>query len=60
MLGTKARTGFSGLGFAGSGYLFKMIVKHGYAKEAKRHNRAMEKLAEAKEKFYENEGRQRE
>jgi chromosome segregation ATPase len=32
-----------------------MIDKGGYEKELRRHNRAMEKLAGAKEKWYENE-----
>ena len=59
MLATAAQTVFTGLAFAGSGYLFKMIDGDGYSKEAERHNRATEKLAEAKEKFYENEVRQR-
>ena len=36
-----------------------MIDKDGYAKESERHDRPMEKLAEAKEKFYENEMRQK-
>jgi hypothetical protein len=46
---------FNALAFAGAGYLFKMIDKGGYEKELRRHNRAMEKLAGAKEKWYENE-----
>jgi hypothetical protein len=46
---------FNALAFAGAGYLFKMIDKGGYEKELRRHNRATEKLAGAKEKWYENE-----
>ena len=46
---------FNALAFAGAGYLFKMIDKNGYEKEIKRHNLAMEKLAKAKEKWYEKQ-----
>ena len=46
---------FNALAFAGAGYLFKMIDKNGYEKEIKRHHLAMEELAVAKEKWYENQ-----
>ena len=52
VLAKAAQTVFAGLAFAGSGYLFKTIDKDGYAKEVKRHNKALEELAKAKEKFY--------
>jgi hypothetical protein len=55
MTGVAASGVFNALAFAGAGYLFKMIDKGGYEKELRRHNRAMEKLAGAKEKWYENE-----
>ena len=45
--------------FAGSGYLFKMLDKNVYEAEIKRHNKALEELAPSKEKFYENEVKQR-
>ena len=50
---------FAGLAFAGSGYLFKMLDKNGYEAEMKRHNKALEELAASKEKFYENEVKER-
>ena len=46
---------FNALAFAGAGYLFKLIDKNGYEKEIKRHNLAIEELAKAKEKWYENQ-----
>ena len=56
---SSAQTIFAVLAFADSGYLFKMIDKYGYSKEPERHTRATEKLGKAKEKFYENEVKQR-
>ena len=50
---------FAGLAFAGSGYLFKMVDKINYEVEIKRHNKALEDLAKAKEAFYENGVKQR-
>ena len=41
--------------FAGAGYLFKAFDKNGYEAEIKRHNKALEELAKAKEAFYQNE-----
>ena len=46
---------FAAVSFAGAGYLFKMFDKNGYEQEMKRHNKALEKLASEKEKFYEME-----
>ena len=51
------QTTFAAISFAGAGYLFKMFDKNGYEQEMKRHNRALEKLASEKEKFYEMEVR---
>ena len=51
-----AATGiFNALAFAGAGFLFKSLDENGYKDEMKRHNLAMEKLTEAKEKWYENQ-----
>ena len=44
---------FNAFAFAGAGYLFKYFDKNGYAEEAKRHNLAMEKLTEDREKYAE-------
>ena len=51
------QTTFAAVSFAGAGYLFKMFDKNGYEQEMKRHNKALEKLASEKEKFYEMEVR---
>ena len=59
IIGGMLQTAFAGLAFAGSGYLFKMLDKNGYEAEMKRHNKALEELAASKEKFYENEVKQR-
>lgn len=58
MAGSFFQTTFAALSFAGAGYLFKYFDKNGYEAELKRHNSALENLASAKEKFYENEVRQ--
>ena len=58
--GSIFQTTFAAISFAGAGFLFKMFGKNGYAEEMKRHNLALEKLAEAKELFYENEVREHE
>lgn len=55
MAGVAASGIFNALAFAGAGFLFKSLDKNGYEDEMKRHNRATEKLAEAKEKCYENQ-----
>ena len=44
---------FNAIAFAGAGYVFHKLGKSGYEKEMKRHNEAMEKLPEEKEKWYE-------
>ncbi|CAB3994804.1 Hypothetical predicted protein [Paramuricea clavata] len=41
------------------GFLFSHLNRNGYKEEVKRHNRALEELAEAKEKFYESEVKRR-
>lgn len=46
---------FAAVAFSGSSFLFKQFDKNGYSEEMKRHNKALEDLAFAKEKFYENE-----
>ena len=56
--GSVFQTTFAAISFAGAGYLFKIFDKNGYAAEMKRHNKALENLAVAKEKFYENEVKQ--
>jgi hypothetical protein len=49
---------FNAVAFAGAGFLFSKLNGQGY-KEVKRHNQALEKLAKAKEKFYESEVKRR-
>ena len=44
---------FNAIAFAGAGYVFHKLDKNGYEKEMKRHNEAMEKLSDEKEKWYE-------
>ena len=44
---------FNAIAFAGADYVFHKLDKNGYEKEMKRHNEAMEKLSEEKEKWYE-------
>ena len=51
------QTTFASISFVGAGYLFKMIDKNGYEEKIKRHNKALEELAKAKENFYEDEVR---
>ncbi|CAB3991948.1 Hypothetical predicted protein [Paramuricea clavata] len=46
---------FNAVAFAGAGFLFSHLNQNGYKEEIRRHNRALEELAEAKEKFYESE-----
>ena len=47
---------FNAVAFAGAGYLFSKLSNHrGYADEIKRHNHALEKLAQAKQEWYEKE-----
>ncbi|CAB4036148.1 Hypothetical predicted protein [Paramuricea clavata] len=43
----------------GAGFLFSHLNQNGYKEEVKRHNRALEELATAKEKFYESEVKRR-
>ena len=46
--GSIFQTTFAAISFAGAGYLFKAFDKNGYEQE-------MRRLAEAKERFYQNE-----
>ena len=50
---------FNAIAFAGAGYVFHKLDKNGYEKEMKRHNEAMEKLSEEKEKWYEKQSRRK-
>ena len=50
---------FNALAFAGAGFLFQHLNKNGYEGEMKRHNKALEDLAKARELFSENEVRVR-
>ena len=49
------RTLFAALSFLASGWLFHKLDKLGYDAEMKRHNRALEALSKACEKWYEEE-----
>lgn len=49
-----AQSLFAVIAFSGAGILFRRLDKNGYEKEIKRHNLAVEELARAKEKWYEN------
>ncbi|CAB4029398.1 Hypothetical predicted protein [Paramuricea clavata] len=53
MAGAVAGGLFNAFAFAGAGYLFKIFDKNGYAKEAHRHNLAMENLTAEREKYLE-------
>ncbi|CAB3982834.1 Hypothetical predicted protein [Paramuricea clavata] len=46
---------FNAVAFAGAGFLFSKLNHSGYKDEMKRHNKALEKLAKAKEKWYESQ-----
>ena len=46
---------FNTVAFVGAGFLFSKLNHTGYEKEIKRHNKAMEKLAKDKEKWYEEQ-----
>ncbi|CAB3987043.1 Hypothetical predicted protein [Paramuricea clavata] len=46
---------FNAVAFAGAGFLFSKLSHSGYEGEMKRHNKALEKLAKAKEKWYESQ-----
>lgn len=59
LAGRTVQTVFAALSFAGAGWLFQHLNKSGYEKETKRHNKALEELAKAKESFYENEVKNR-
>jgi hypothetical protein len=50
---------FNAISFAGAGYLFSKLNEKDYEKEIRRHNLALESLARAKQKWYENEIKQR-
>ena len=51
---------FNAVAFAGTGFLFSKLNHTGYEKEIKRHNEAMEKLSEDKEKWYEDQVKRKE
>ena len=53
MAGVVAGGLFNAIAFAGTGYVFHKLDKNGYEKEMKRHDEAMEKLNQEKEKWYE-------
>ena len=59
IVGSLLQTTFAAVSFAGTGYLFKAFDKNGYEAEIKRHNKALEVLAKAKELFYQNEVKER-
>ena len=59
IVGSLLQTTFAAVSFAGAGYFFKAFDKNGYEAEIKRHNKALEDLAKAKEAFYQNEVKQR-
>ncbi|CAB4044473.1 Hypothetical predicted protein [Paramuricea clavata] len=46
---------FNVVAFAGAGFLFSKLNRSGYEDEMKRHNKALEKLAKAEEKWYESQ-----
>ena len=46
---------FNAVAFAGAGFLFRKLNHNGYEGEMERHNKAVEKLNEAKEKWYERQ-----
>jgi hypothetical protein len=43
---------FNAVAFAEAGFLFSKLNRGGYEDKMKRHNKAREKLAKAKEKWY--------
>ena len=51
---------FNAAAFARTGFLFSKLNHTGYEKEIKRHNKAMEKLAKDKEKWYEEQVKRKE
>ena len=53
MLVSGAQTIFAGIAFAGAGEAMRLIEPNAFAEESKRHNRAMEKLSLAREKWQE-------
>ena len=55
VLATGAQTVFAGIAFAGAGMAMHLLEPNAFAGESKRHNKAMEKLALAKEKWQEAE-----
>ena len=46
---------FSAFSFVGAGWLFSRLNHKGYEAEMSRHNRSLEKLAQAKQAWYEKE-----
>ena len=59
MAATVGSSLFAALAFSGAGYLFHLLDKNGYSDEIKRHNKAMEELTLAREKWYEAEVRRK-
>ena len=59
MAATMGGSLFAALAFSGAGYLFHLLDKNGYSDEVKRHNKAMEDLTRAREKWYEEEVRRK-
>ena len=59
MAGTVGSSLFAALAFSGADYLFHLLDKDRYSNEIKRHNRAMEDLTLAREKWYEAEVRKK-
>ena len=59
MAGTIGGSLWAAFAFSGAGYLFRLIDKNGYSEEIKRHNKAMEDLSRAREKWYEEETRRK-
>ena len=46
---------FNAMAIAGAGFLFSKLNHRGYEAEMKRHNKAIKKLTQAKEEWYERE-----
>ena len=57
--GTVFSSVISAIAFTAGSWAFSKIDHKGYLEESKRHNEALEKLTEAKEKFYEEQVRRK-
>ena len=55
MTSTVASGTFNAMTFAGAGFLFKKLDESGYKDEVKRHNRAMQKFNNEREKWQERQ-----